>query len=144
VTKVFSIQPIKTLPSNKTVSQSSSSPTPGPIDHNETLNKQGGDTDEYYHLTEEKYDIVSGLITDGQGDLFLSDDGTYKPVGGSGVVYIRRSDYTTLISYNGYALTGSLETDAVWTITKIVTDSAGDVISSVQTENYKWSERYSL
>jgi len=64
--------------------------------------------------------------------------------GGSGVVYIRRSDYTTLISYNGYALTGSLETDAVWTITKIVTDSAGDVISSVQTENYKWSERYSL
>lgn len=61
--------------------------------------------------------------------------------GGSGSSNIRRADYVGLISYNGYAPTGSFEDAAVWTITKITTDVSGNVVSSVQTLNWKWTER---
>jgi hypothetical protein len=111
--------------------------------HNNLPDIQGGEIDEYYHLSQEKYDIVSGLTNSGSGTIFLSDDGTYKAAGGV-QTYTRRSDYVGLISYQGFAEVGSLETDEVWTITKIVTDAPGNIISSVQTDNVKWSERLTL
>jgi len=60
--------------------------------------------------------------------------------------FIRRSDYVhgTLTAYTGYAPEGSSEASAVWVITVIITTASGDVTSSVQTADAKWSERYSL
>lgn len=44
-------------------------------------------------------------------------------------------------AYCGNALAGSLQTDAVWTITRIVIDLAGVVIDNDVLTNVKWSER---
>jgi hypothetical protein len=114
------------------------------IEHNNTALIQGGAADEYYHLSLEEYNNVQNLVSDGSGLTFLSDDGTYVEVGGTS--YIRKSETipATYISYLGYAPAGSLETDAVWTITKIVDSASGVVISKVQTPNWQWSNRSAL
>jgi len=59
------------------------------------------------------------------------------------VTYIRRSDYVLLDrkSFIGIAVSGSLETDAVWTIWVTITNTAGEVVSNTQYTNKKWSER---
>lgn len=64
-----------------------------------------------------------------------------KPTGG--VSIIRRSDYISADrkSYLAFAPTGSLETDAVWTITKRVGSADGTIVSNVQYVNKKWTER---
>ena len=63
--------------------------------------------------------------------------------GGSITTYIRRSDYVLLDhkSYMGIAVTGSLETESVWTIWVTVTNTAGEVVSNIQYTNKKWTER---
>ena len=61
-----------------------------------------------------------------------------------GTSYIRRSETfcaPSYISYLGFAPTGSLETDAAWTITKRVGSADGTIISNVQYLLKKWSER---
>ena len=68
-------------------------------------------------------------------------DGIVMAGGGTTVHYVRKSDYSALIAYQGYAVAGSEEDAAVWTITKIVTTLAGTVTSSVRTDNVKWTER---
>ncbi len=68
----------------------------------------------------------------------------WELLGDGGVNYTRRSDYDTLICYMGFALVGSSEADTVWTITKIVTTADGDVTSSIQTENWAWTNRHTL
>lgn len=58
--------------------------------------------------------------------------------------YIRRSETfyaPSYISYLGFAPTGSLETDAVWTITKRVGSADGTIISDVKYVLKKWTER---
>lgn len=67
-------------------------------------------------------------------------------LGDGGVNYTRRSDYVelTYTSYEGFALVGSSEIAEVWTITKIVADAGGSIVSVVQTENVAWSDRYTL
>ena len=45
------------------------------------------------------------------------------------------------ISYLAFAPAGSLETDAVWTITKRVGSADGTIISNVQYSLKKWTER---
>lgn len=80
----------------------------------------------------------STIITDST----LTGNGTLaNPL--SVVGYIRRSDYTLIDhkSFLGIAPTGSLETDAVWTIWVTVTNTAGEVVSNTQYLNKKWSER---
>ena len=57
---------------------------------------------------------------------------------------IRRSETfyaPSYISYLGFAPDGSLETDAVWTITKRVGSADGTIISNVQYLLKKWTER---
>jgi len=66
------------------------------------------------------------------------------PGGGGGVVYERKAETfyaPSYISYLGFAPEGSLETDAVWTITKRVGSADGTIVSNLQYENKKWSER---
>ena len=66
--------------------------------------------------------------------------------GGTSTTYIRRSDYVLLDrkSYIGIAVSGSLETDVVWTIWITITDSSGVVLSNTQYTNKKWSERNTI
>jgi hypothetical protein len=57
---------------------------------------------------------------------------------------IRRSETfyaPSYISYLAFAPTGSLETDAVWTITKRVGSADGTIVSNVKFFNKKYSER---
>lgn len=64
--------------------------------------------------------------------------------GGSGVVYERKSETFYAPSYTSYlafAPSGSLETEAVWTITKRVGSADGTIVSNVQYVNKKWTER---
>lgn len=64
--------------------------------------------------------------------------------GGSGVVYERKSETfyaPSYISYLGFAPKNSLETEAVWTITKRVGSADGTIVSNVQYVNKKWTER---
>ena len=66
------------------------------------------------------------------------------PSGGGGTVYERKSETLyapSYISYLAFAPQGSLETDAVWTITKRVGSADGTIISNVQYLLKKWSER---
>jgi len=80
------------------------------------------------------------LSTDDTMWYYKTIGGTPTQLGGGG---IRRSDYVLLDrkSYIGIAPTGSLETDAVWTIWITITDSSGVVLSNIQYANKKWSER---
>lgn len=59
------------------------------------------------------------------------------------VTYIRRSDYISADrkSYLAFAPSGSLETDAVWTITKRVGSADGTIVSNVQYFDKRWTER---
>ena len=67
-----------------------------------------------------------------------------NPPSGGGIVYVRKSETfyaPSYISYLAFAPEGSLETDAVWTITKRVGSADGTIISNVQYLLKKWSER---
>jgi hypothetical protein len=57
--------------------------------------------------------------------------------------YIRRHDFVTNVSYCGYAKKNSLETEAKWTISKIVVAIEGTTTTTTAT-NVKWSERLTL
>lgn len=64
--------------------------------------------------------------------------------GGGGIIYTRKSETLyapSYISYLAFAPQGSLETDAVWTITKRVGSADGTIISNVQYLLKKWTER---
>ena len=85
------------------------------------------------------------LSTDDTMWYYKTIGGAPTQLGGSGTstTYIRRSDYVLLDrkAYIGVAQTGSLETDAVWTIWVTITDSSGVVLSNTQYTNKKWTER---
>ena len=72
--------------------------------------------------------------------------GVETEVGGGAVSSgcIRRGDYVSPISYIGVAPTGSLETDPVWTITKIVSNPDGTIASETVFTNVKWSDHLIL
>ena len=61
--------------------------------------------------------------------------------GGSTDTSSRVSAIDGLIWYGGFAPEGSLESEAVWTITKLTTTVIGDVDSSTTVTNWKWTER---
>ena len=67
---------------------------------------------------------------------------TINSSGGTSAI-IRRSDYVLVErkSYLGFAPSGSLETEAVWTIWVTITNSSGEVVSNTQYINKKWTER---
>jgi hypothetical protein len=56
--------------------------------------------------------------------------------------YIRRADFVSPFSYNGYALSGSSESANVWTITRITVNDDGSTTKGVAT-NVSWTGRYS-
>lgn len=168
------------------------------LNHNDTANIQGGAADEYYHLNADEHGNVQNLVSDGIGDEFLANDGTYKAVPAGGVTheqeetfpdptllndgdefwhnqtltlykvfdnagtkiwvqskdsggaklltYLRLTDIVmaTYTYYTGYAPSNSLETDEVWTITKIVSDEEGVVASKVKYYNRAWTDRGTL
>jgi hypothetical protein len=57
--------------------------------------------------------------------------------------YIRRHDFVTDVSYCGYAEIGSLETDSVWNISKIVVAIEGTT-TTTHAQNVKWSDRLTV
>jgi hypothetical protein len=57
--------------------------------------------------------------------------------------YIRRHDFVTDVSYCGFAEIGSLETDSVWNISKIVVAIEGTTTTTHATD-VKWSERLTI
>lgn len=56
----------------------------------------------------------------------------------------RRHDLVNPYDYCGYAPSGSLETDAVWTITRLTMVADGTVSATDILYNVKWSDRLTL
>lgn len=81
---------------------------------------------------------------------YCSDTGIVEVGGGTGGtasnLYERKSDYvhSALTSYQGYAISGSSQSDPVWVITKIVSNLSGSIVSSNQYFNQSWTNRYLL
>ena len=71
----------------------------------------------------------------------ISEPTYWKEYVSGGGVYIRKSAIDNLIWYGGFAPDGSTEDSAVWTITKLITTTIGDVDSSTTVTNWKWTER---
>jgi hypothetical protein len=54
----------------------------------------------------------------------------------------KRTEWVSLaLMYQGFAPQGSVESDAVWTIYKIVTLATGGVVSNTEYTDKKWTER---
>ena len=83
-------------------------------------------------------------FTQQQSDWAQADNTQVDYIKNKPVRFIRRSETfyaPSYISYLGFAPTGSLETDAVWTITKRVGSADGTIVSDVQYLLKKWTER---
>jgi uncharacterized protein (TIGR02145 family) len=79
--------------------------------------------------------LVAKAITGGFKHVYEN-----KPSGGGGI-FIRRSFFVPpFTSYRGFAPENSLETDAVWTITKTIENANGTIFSNEQVFNHKWTE----
>lgn len=74
---------------------------------------------------------INGESIFGEGDIVTAV--TYDKL-----VDYREETYTLFL---GLAPEGSAEDDAVWIITKIVSNEIGEVVDMIQVENYKWTER---
>lgn len=89
------------------------------------------------------WDVLEIITKGGGGNMYLADDGTYKPVSGGGgipVVGEYRHDWVAPYSYCGTAPTGALETDAVWQIDRLEITNTGDVIFS-SAYDVAWTNR---
>jgi hypothetical protein len=87
---------------------------------------------------------VTVPFTQQQSDWAQADNTQVDFIKNKPVRFIRRSETfyaPSYISYLAFAPTGSLETDAVWTITKRVGSADGTIVSNVQSFNKKWTER---
>jgi len=59
-------------------------------------------------------------------------------------IYTRRHKWLSPYSYNGKAAAGSLESDAVWTITRLTMSADGTVSATDILYNVKWSDVLTL
>jgi hypothetical protein len=89
------------------------------------------------------WDVLEVITKGGGGNLYLADDGTYKPVSGGGGSKERRSDWVAPYSYCGTAPTGSAESSNVWTIKRIEVLNDGNVIV-LSAINVAWTNRYTV
>lgn len=65
-----------------------------------------------------------------------------EPVGGFDVGKSeKRHEWSDPYDYLGYAPLGSLETESVWTITRLTINGAGVVTANDILTNVKWSDR---
>jgi hypothetical protein len=68
--------------------------------------------------------------------------GPQGPAGVDAPIFDKRTEWVSLVlMYQGFAPQGSAESDAVWTIYKIVTLATGGVVSNTEFTNKKWTER---
>lgn len=84
--------------------------------------------------------IYDGNATTGQREITYPPEPIGGISGGSGSNE-KRHEWSNPNDYLGYAVSGSSETDAVWTITLIVINADGTVASTTTLTNVKWSER---
>ena len=77
-------------------------------------------------------EVSTLVVINKDGDIKLQN------TGGSSTGYIRRNSMYTNINYCGFAPTGSLESEAVWTITKITVAIDGSVTTEEYT-NVTWA-----
>ena len=92
--------------------------------------------DSEVELTETYTGNLAGAITQKDANDILD-----AMAGSGGGIFIRRSFFVPpFTSYRGFAPENSLETDAVWTITKTVENANGTIFSNEQVFNHKWTE----
>jgi hypothetical protein len=87
---------------------------------------------------------VTVPFTQQQSDWAQADNTQVDFIKNKPVRFIRRSETfyaPSYISYLGFAPKDSLESNAVWTITKRVGSADGTIVSNVQYVNKKWTER---
>jgi hypothetical protein len=77
-------------------------------------------------------EVSTLVVVDKNGDIKL------KGGGGTSTGYIRRNSMYTNINYCGFAPIGSLESSAVWTVTKITVATDGSVVTQLF-NNVTWT-----
>lgn len=83
---------------------------------------------------------VDASHIDGLADVATS--GSYNDLSDTPTPCDKRTEWVSLVlMYQGFAPQGSAESDAVWTIYKIVTLATGGVVSNTEYTNKKWTER---
>lgn len=72
----------------------------------------------------------------------VATSGSYNDLSDTPTPFDKRTEWVSLaLMYQGFAPQGSAESDAVWTIYKIVTLATGGVVSNTEFTNKKWTER---
>ena len=72
----------------------------------------------------------------------VATSGSYNDLTDTPTTSDKRTEWVSLVlMYQGFAPQGSAESDAVWTIYKIVTLATGGVVSNTEFTNKKWTER---
>ena len=72
----------------------------------------------------------------------VATSGSYNDLSDTPTPYDKRTEWVSLaLMYQGFAPQGSEESDAVWTIYKIVTLATGGVVSNTEYTDKKWTER---
>ncbi len=97
-----------------------------------------------YNQYKSQFFNETGLSADANKETYLNWIIANFVNGGSGATLPRekRTEWVSLLlMYQGFAPQGSLESDAVWTIYKIVTLATGGVVSNTEFTNKKWTER---
>lgn len=106
------------------------------LDHNDLSSLQGGDTDEYYHLSLDEYNAATRNATSSQSGLLTSTDwSTFndKQDAITSTSSISVSGSTLSVNNAGIIDDDSLSTTALWSASKIISYVLGEVTGATTT-----------
>jgi hypothetical protein len=112
----------------------------GTVVHNDTTERDAEDAHPISAITNLQGELDDKADTDSLATVATS--GSYNDLLDTPTTFDKRTEWVSLaLMYQGFAPQGSEESDAVWTIYKIVTLATGGVVSNTEYTNKKWTER---
>jgi len=115
--------------------------SPAPTgEHNDLTGRDAEDAHPISAITNLQGELDDKADTDSLATVATS--GSYNDLSDTPTPFDKRTEWVSLaLMYQGFAPQGSAESDAVWTIYKIVTLATGGVVSNTEFTNKKWTER---
>jgi hypothetical protein len=112
----------------------------GTVVHNDTTERDAEDAHPISAITNLQGELDDKADTDSLATVATS--GSYNDLLDTPTTFDKRTEWVSLaLMYQGFAPQGSEESDAVWTIYKIVTLATGGVVSNTEYTDKKWTER---
>ena len=112
-------------------------------EHNDLTGRDAEDSHPISAITNLQGELDDKADTDSLATVAIS--GSYNDLSDTPTPSDKRTEWVSLVlMYQGFAPQGSAESDAVWTIYKIVTLATGGVVSNTEFTNKKWTEREAL